>query len=257
MLSTNPNSVLVAQARQQGRAGQRSAGGASGGSAVREEQQVGKYRIIKTLGRGNFARVKLARHVLTGREVAIKIIDKAQFNSSSLQKVYREVRIMRQLDHPNIVKLYEVIDGGRYLYLVIEYLQNGEMFEYISRNGKLKENFARSRFRQVVGAVQYLHARRFIHRDLKAENLLLDSDLNVKLCDFGFSNDYRPDRKLDTFCGSPYVQFHYSCLYSCKLLALLLLHEADLIYILLFLASEALKPMISLRLILSSPLLRK
>lgn len=203
MLSGNQSAAAAAQPRQQGRAAQRATGAMPGAPRAGEEQQVGKYRIVRAIGRGNFARVKLARHVLTGKEVAIKIIDKAQFSTSSLQKVYREVRIMRQLDHPNIVKLYEVIDGGRYLYLVIEYVPNGEMFEYIVRHGKMKEAVARSRFRQIVSAVQYVHSRRVVHRDLKAENLLLDADCNVKLCDFGFANDYRPDRKLDTFCGSP------------------------------------------------------
>jgi MAP/microtubule affinity-regulating kinase len=85
------------------------------------EPHIGKYRFSKTIGKGNFAKVKLARHIPTSREVAIKIIDKAQLNPTSLQKLFREVKIMKGLDHPNIVKLFEVIETEKTLYLVMEY----------------------------------------------------------------------------------------------------------------------------------------
>lgn len=170
-----------------------------------EEQQphVGNYRLLKTIGKGNFAKVKLARHVLTGREVAVKIIDKTQLNPTSLQKLFREVRIMKILNHPNIVKLFEVIETEKTLYLVMEYASGGEVFDYLVAHGRMKEKEARAKFRQIVSAVQYCHQRRIVHRDLKAENLLLDSDMNIKIADFGFSNEFTLGSKLDTFCGSP------------------------------------------------------
>lgn len=168
-----------------------------------EEPHIGKYRLIKTIGKGNFAKVKLAKHVPTGREVAIKIIDKTQLNPSSLQKLFREVRIMKVLDHPNIVKLFEVMETDRTLYLVIEYASGGEVFDYLVAHGRMKEKEARAKFRQIVSAVQYCHQKRIVHRDLKAENLLLDGDMNIKIADFGFSNEFVPGMKLDTFCGSP------------------------------------------------------
>ncbi|CAF0992093.1 unnamed protein product [Adineta steineri] len=167
------------------------------------EPHIGKYRFVKTIGKGNFAKVKLAKHMPTGKEVAIKIIDKAQLNPTSLQKLFREVKIMKGLDHPNIVKLFEVIETEKTLYLVMEYASGGEVFDYLVAHGRMKEKEARSKFRQIVSAVQYLHQKHIVHRDLKAENLLLDSELNIKIADFGFSNEFTPGNKLDTFCGSP------------------------------------------------------
>uniref|UniRef100_A0A8C8ABA5 non-specific serine/threonine protein kinase n=1 Tax=Otus sunia TaxID=257818 RepID=A0A8C8ABA5_9STRI len=150
-------------------------------STNEEHPHIGNYRLLKTIGKGNFAKVKLARHVLTGREVAVKIIDKTQLNPTSLQKLFREVRIMKILNHPNI----------------------GEVFDYLVAHGRMKEKEARAKFRQIVSAVQYCHQKCIVHRDLKAENLLLDADMNIKIADFGFSNEFTVGNKLDTFCGSP------------------------------------------------------
>jgi len=173
------------------------------GRRTGEEPHIGKYRLLKTIGKGNFAKVKLAKHIPTGKEVAIKIIDKTQLNPGSLQKLFREVRIMKTLDHPNIVKLFQVIETEKTLYLVMEYASGGEVFDYLVLHGRMKEKEARAKFRQIVSAVQYCHQKKIIHRDLKAENLLLDSEMNIKIADFGFSNEFVPGNKLDTFCGSP------------------------------------------------------
>ncbi|XP_028844024.1 serine/threonine-protein kinase MARK1-like isoform X1 [Denticeps clupeoides] len=172
-------------------------------STFDEHPHVGNYRLHKTIGKGNFAKVKLARHILTGREVAVKIIDKTQLNPTSLQKLFREVRIMKLLNHPNIVKLFEVIETEKTLYLIMEYASGGEVFDYLVAHGRMKEKEARAKFRQIVSAVEYCHQKRIVHRDLKAENLLLDADMNIKIADFGFSNEFTIGSKLDTFCGSP------------------------------------------------------
>ncbi|XP_055369912.1 MAP/microtubule affinity-regulating kinase 4 isoform X2 [Betta splendens] len=168
-----------------------------------EQPHIGNYRLLKTIGKGNFAKVKLARHILTGREVAIKIIDKTQLNPTSLQKLFREVRIMKTLKHPNIVQLFEVIETEKTLYLIMEYASGGEVFDYLVAHGRMKEKEARAKFRQIVSAVHYCHKKNIVHRDLKAENLLLDADANIKIADFGFSNEFTAGNKLDTFCGSP------------------------------------------------------
>uniref|UniRef100_A0A667X5W9 non-specific serine/threonine protein kinase n=1 Tax=Myripristis murdjan TaxID=586833 RepID=A0A667X5W9_9TELE len=157
-------------------------------TSTEDHPHIGNYRLLKTIGKGNFAKVKLARHVLTGREVAVKIIDKTQLNPTSLQKV---------------MKLFEVIETEKTLYLVMEYASGGEVFDYLVAHGRMKEKEARAKFRQIVSAVQYCHQRRIVHRDLKAENLLLDADMNIKIADFGFSNEFTLGSKLDTFCGSP------------------------------------------------------
>ncbi|KAM4590286.1 MAP/microtubule affinity-regulating kinase 4 [Fundulus diaphanus] len=148
-------------------------------------------------------------HRLPGEEeqnlltVAIKIIDKTQLNPTSLQKLFREVRIMKTLNHPNIVQLFEVIETEKTLYLVMEYASGGEVFDYLVAHGRMKEKEARAKFRQIVSAVHYCHQKNIVHRDLKAENLLLDADSNIKIADFGFSNEFTEGSKLDTFCGSP------------------------------------------------------
>eukprot|EP00035_Acanthoeca_spectabilis_P021758 m.440038 g.440038 ORF g.440038 m.440038 type:complete len:687 (+) comp18458_c0_seq1:135-2195(+) len=167
------------------------------------DQTISNYVLGKTVGKGNFAKVKLAVHKLTGAEVAIKIVDKNSLNESSMAKLKREVDNMKRMDHPNIVKLYEVIDTESTLYLVMEYAAGGEVFDYLVEHGRMKEKDARLKFRQIVSAVEYCHARGVIHRDLKAENLLLDANMNIKIADFGFSNTYEPGDRLDTFCGSP------------------------------------------------------
>uniref|UniRef100_A0A8C0GLL4 non-specific serine/threonine protein kinase n=1 Tax=Chelonoidis abingdonii TaxID=106734 RepID=A0A8C0GLL4_CHEAB len=152
-------------------------------STNEEHPHIGNYRLLKTIGKGNFAKVKLARHVLTGREVAVKIIDKTQLNPT--------------------IKLFEVIETEKTLYLVMEYASGGEVFDYLVAHGRMKEKEARAKFRQIVSAVQYCHQKCIVHRDLKAENLLLDADMNIKIADFGFSNEFTMGNKLDTFCGSP------------------------------------------------------
>ncbi|KAJ3087093.1 Serine/threonine-protein kinase par-1 [Quaeritorhiza haematococci] len=164
---------------------------------------IGNYVFQKTLGEGNFAKVKLAKHKMTGAEVAIKVIDKTQLDEKKLSKLNREVRIMKMLHHPHIVKLYEVIETKSTVFLVMEYCSGGELYDYLVVHGKMKEKEARAKFRQILSAVSYCHKKRVIHRDLKAENLLLDNNLNIKIADFGFSNWFDPDSKLDTFCGSP------------------------------------------------------
>ncbi|KAM6970785.1 serine/threonine-protein kinase MARK2 isoform 3-T3 [Aplochiton taeniatus] len=196
--SNQPNS----ESKAGGRSNMPRCGSAVATSAD-EHPHIGNYRLLKTIGKGNFAKVKLARHVLTGKEVAVKIIDKTQLNSSSLQKLFREVRIMKLLNHPNIVKLFEVIETEKTLYLVMEYASGGEVFDYLVAHGRMKEKEARAKFRQIVSAVQYCHQKCIVHRDLKAENLLLDADMNIKIADFGFSNEFTVGNKLDTFCGSP------------------------------------------------------
>ncbi|ELK11932.1 serine/threonine-protein kinase SIK2 isoform X1 [Pteropus alecto] len=165
--------------------------------------RVGFYDIEGTLGKGNFAVVKLGRHRITKTEVAIKIIDKSQLDAVNLEKIYREVQIMKMLDHPHIIKLYQVMETKNMLYLVTEYAKNGEIFDYLANHGRLNESEARRKFWQILSAVDYCHGRKIVHRDLKAENLLLDNNMNIKIADFGFGNFFKNGELLATWCGSP------------------------------------------------------
>ncbi|XP_035925163.1 serine/threonine-protein kinase SIK1 [Halichoerus grypus] len=165
--------------------------------------RVGFYDVERTLGKGNFAVVKLARHRVTKTQVAIKIIDKTRLDSSNLEKIYREVQIMKLLNHPHIIKLYQVMETKDMLYIVTEFAKNGEMFDYLTSNGHLSEHEARRKFWQILSAVDYCHSHHIVHRDLKTENLLLDGSMDIKLADFGFGNFYKAGEPLSTWCGSP------------------------------------------------------
>uniref|UniRef100_A0A672RZ29 non-specific serine/threonine protein kinase n=1 Tax=Sinocyclocheilus grahami TaxID=75366 RepID=A0A672RZ29_SINGR len=180
-----------------------SSAGSQSSCAQARPLQVGFYEIIRTLGKGNFAVVKLARHKVTKTQVAIKIIDKTRLNSTNLEKIYREVQIMKLLNHPHIIKLYQVMETKDMLYIVTEYAKNGEMFDYLTSNGRMSENEARKKFWQILTAVDYCHRHHIVHRDLKTENLLLDANMNIKLGDFGFGNFYNAGEPLSTWCGSP------------------------------------------------------
>uniref|UniRef100_UPI00398EAA95 serine/threonine-protein kinase SIK3 homolog isoform X3 n=1 Tax=Pristiophorus japonicus TaxID=55135 RepID=UPI00398EAA95 len=165
--------------------------------------RIGYYEIERTIGKGNFAVVKLATHIVTKAKVAIKIVDKTQLEEENLKKIFREVQIMKMLRHPHIIRLYQVMETERMIYLVTEYASGGEIFDHLVAHGRMAEKEARKKFKQIVAAVHFCHCRNIVHRDLKAENLLLDANLNIKIADFGFSNIFTPGQLLKTWCGSP------------------------------------------------------
>ncbi|KAM9733527.1 serine/threonine-protein kinase SIK3 homolog isoform 1-T1 [Menidia menidia] len=165
--------------------------------------RVGHYEIERTIGKGNFAVVKLATHIITKEKVAIKIVDKTQLDDENLKKIFREVQIMKLLKHPHIIRLYQVMETERMIYLVTEYASGGEIFDHLVAHGRMAEKDARKKFKQIVAAVHFCHCRNIVHRDLKAENLLLDHNLNIKIADFGFSNMFSRGQLLKTWCGSP------------------------------------------------------
>ena len=135
-------------------------------------------------------------------QVAIKIINKKKMNQQALEMVQREIRILKQLSHPNIIQLYEVLETDRVLFLIMEHASGGEALDFVVTHGKMSEDRARVFFQQIVSAIAYCHKNGIVHRDLKAENLLLDGDLNIKLIDFGLAN-FLSKRKFTTPCGSP------------------------------------------------------
>ncbi|KAH9606888.1 hypothetical protein KSS87_019722 [Heliosperma pusillum] len=195
------------------------------------------YNLGKTLGIGAFGKVKIAEHKLTGHKVAIKILNRRKIKNMEMEeKVRREIKILRLFMHPHIIRLYEVIETPSDIYLVMEYVKSGELFDYIVEKGRLQEDEARNFFQQassyyalyillspssnncgssyitgilccslnqIISGVEYCHRNMVVHRDLKPENLLLDSNHNVKIADFGLSNIMRDGHFLKTSCGSP------------------------------------------------------
>ncbi|KAI1732218.1 protein kinase domain-containing protein [Ditylenchus destructor] len=166
-------------------------------------EKVGSYRVGRTLGRGNFAHVRIAYHEVANTKVAMKIVDRRTLDAENLVKIEREVEILQTLSHPSIVKLYEVIRTEKHIYIITEYISNGELFDMLMDKGRQTEDESRRLFQQIVSAVAYCHAKGVVHRDLKAENLLLDRKGNIKLIDFGFSNYQKTGNLLSTWCGSP------------------------------------------------------
>ncbi|XP_013779525.1 SNF-related serine/threonine-protein kinase-like [Limulus polyphemus] len=164
----------------------------------------GLYDLGDAIGRGHFAVVKLARHVFTGEKVAVKVIDKTKLDDVSRAHLFQEVRCMKLVQHPNVVRLYEVIDTHTKLYLILELGDGGDMYDYIMKHDKgVNEETARKFFQQIVHAISYCHRLHVVHRDLKPENVIFFEKLGmVKLTDFGFSNRYYPGQKLETSCGS-------------------------------------------------------
>ena len=164
----------------------------------------GLYDLEETIGEGHFAVVKLARHVFTGEKVAVKVIDKNKLDEVSKAHLFQEVRCMKLVQHPNVVRLYQVINTETKLYLILELGDGGDMYDYIMKHEQgLDEAMARKYFRQIVEAISYCHRLHVVHRDLKPENVVFFQKLGVvKLTDFGFSNMFNPGKKLETSCGS-------------------------------------------------------
>eukprot|EP00250_Pteridium_aquilinum_P008718 c18157_g1_i2 orf=830-2152(+) len=169
--------------------------------------RVGKYELGRTIGEGSFAKVKYSKNVETGEKVAIKILDKEKIlKHQMVEQIKREISTMRIIKHPNVVQLFEVLASKTKVYLVLEFVNGGELFDKIVHRGKLKEDEARSYFQQLINAVDFCHSRGVYHRDLKPENLLLDSEGNLKVSDFGLSalsQQVRADGLLHTACGTP------------------------------------------------------
>ncbi|CAF0977848.1 unnamed protein product [Rotaria magnacalcarata] len=166
--------------------------------------RIGHYILNETLGTGSFGKVKKAYHQLTRHTVAIKIVNRTKIKQLDVVgKIRREIQNLRLFRHPHIIKLYQVISTPTDIFMVMEYVSGGELFDYIVKKGKLTEAEARPFFQQIISGVDYCHRHMVVHRDLKPENLLLDDASHVKIADFGLSNMMKDGELLKTSCGSP------------------------------------------------------
>ncbi|KAD3338115.1 hypothetical protein R6Q59_027165 [Mikania micrantha] len=165
-----------------------------------------RYELGKLLGQGNFAKVYHGRNLETGMNVAVKIVDKDRIMKvGMMNQIKREISVMKLVNHPNVVHLYEVLASKTKIYIILEYVKGGELFDVVAK-GKLKEHVARKYFQQLIAAIDFCHSRGVYHRDLKLENLLLDDEGNLKVSDFGLSalvENKGLDGLLHTSCGTP------------------------------------------------------
>ena len=145
----------------------------------------------------------MAVHIDSGQEVAIKIIKNASLgNSERLKKIKQEAKILAAFTHPHIMRVYELIESPDDIYIVMEYIPGGELYDSILSRGKYEEDEARALFQQLIYALEYCHAHGVVHRDIKPENILLDDHGDVKIIDFGLANYFKDGSFLSTSCGS-------------------------------------------------------
>jgi serine/threonine protein kinase len=168
------------------------------------EKKIGKYHVLKKIGSGRYGLVKLGENKETHQKVAIKIIDKSFLDVVEKNSIITEAEVMTYLRHPNVIQLYEVIENEKEICMIMEYAAGGDLYDFVckSKGKKLKESDAKRLFQQIVSGVAYCHRHYIVHRDLKAENIFLDEMNNVKIGDWGFSSEFHPGSKMETYCGS-------------------------------------------------------
>jgi protein-serine/threonine kinase len=194
----SPGTGTLSPAEASDEASRRTRQDFSASAARRKETKFGEYVLGQTLGEGEFGKVKLGWKKDGSAQVAIKLIRRENLstNPSRLPKIHREIAILRELSHPNIVRLHEMVQTERHIGIILEYASGGELFDYILTHRYLKDKAARRLFAQLVSGVGYLHKKGIVHRDLKLENLLLDRNRNIIITDFGFANNFNPRDEL-------------------------------------------------------------
>ena len=171
---------------------------------VINRKYIGQFILGEKLGQGTFGIVVLAKHQITGEKVAIKILDKEKIiQEADKTRIEREIKILKNLRHNNIVHLYDIKETSNSLYIIMEYIQGKELFDYIVSKKRLSEIEACNFYQQIISGIEYLGKIRVVHRDIKPENLLLDNKNKIKIVDFGLSNIYPNNELLQTACGSP------------------------------------------------------
>ena len=169
-----------------------------------ENLDINDFELKDDIGEGNFGKVKFCIYKKTGEEFAVKIINKKKIKDKMKNSFFKENEIATKFNHINVIYVFRIIEDQENFYLVMEYCQRGELFDYIVQHQRLSENEAAIFFYQLINGVEYIHSQGIAHRDLKPENLLLTNDKTLKIIDFGLSHEFGPACSLlKTKCGSP------------------------------------------------------
>ena len=169
------------------------------------ETNLNFYKYGRIIGQGAFGKVNIGLNILTGRIVAIKSFDKGKDkNGENMKKIYYETNLMKKLSHPNVTKILEMFNDENYFLIVMEYINGGNLFSFVKKRRKLSEKKAKFLFKQIILGIQYIHSKNIVHRDIKLENILIDLNNNIKICDFGIGIILNnPTQKIYDQCGTP------------------------------------------------------
>jgi len=193
------------------------------------------YRIGKVLGTGAFGEVRMCVHRESGAQRAVKVLRKSHMDDDEKRMLFNEINILKEIDHPNIIKMYEFFEDEKRYYLVTEICKGGELFDEILQRGKFSERDGAVLMKQVLSCINYCHQANIVHRDLKPENILLEQNKEfdqIKIIDFGTSLVYDPSRSLDEKLGTPYYiapevlnkNYNQKCdIWSCGVITYILL----------------------------------
>ena len=164
------------------------------------------YKYGRLIGQGAFGKVNLGLNVLTGRVVAIKSFNKNNFdvNSDFIKKIIYETNLMKKLNHKNVTKILEMFEDDKYILIIMEYINGGNLFSFVKKRRKLSEKISKFLFKQIILGLQHIHSHNIVHRDVKLENILIDLNNTIKICDFGIGRVLsNPDDLLYDQCGTP------------------------------------------------------
>ena len=189
--------------------------GTRGGIVPSSSAVMDMYMVGKVVGVGSYGKVRAAWHRLTSSKVAIKTYDKSKLKDPAhWKRVHAEIKIMEQISHPRIARMYEAVETPKRMHLIMECLDGGNLCSYVKAKHRLSEEESKRIFFQIAQAIEHLHALGVSHRDVKLENVLFENDRDIKLIDFGFSTVCQPGKRLKVFCGTPSCKYstHTNCI---------------------------------------------